>query len=93
MVSAPNSYPDRGQLREGHRLVFSGFSAIDGDTLATELISELVGLIDGGDSGGFRQIYGFADGCIAVLLESGLHLDVPLWGNIEGRFEDSPYRS
>jgi len=74
----------KGQIRsfEGHRLTRSGASAIDCDALAAEAVGRFVGLFHGGAGCVFGEVYGLADGSVAMVLEGGLHFDVPIGPNI-----------
>ena len=66
-------------------------AAIYGDALAAELVGQFIGLIDGGGGGIFPEVYCLADCGITVLLESGLHFNVPFGFYIISTFEDFAY--
>ena len=78
-------------LVEGHWFVGSAVAAIDSDAFAAELVGQFEGLVDGGGCGIFPEIYRLADGGVTVLLESGLHFDVPFGLNIISTFENFAY--
>ncbi len=64
--------------------------AVDCDSFAAKLICKLIGVFHVAGRGFFSEIYGFTYGGITVLLEGGLHTDVPFGLNIVGAFEDTP---
>ena len=78
-------------LIEGHWFADSAVAAVDGDALAAELVGQFVGLVDGGGGGIFPEVYGLTDCSVAVLLEGGLHFDVPFRLYIVSAFEDFTY--
>ena len=55
------------------------------------VVCHFVCLVDGGGGGIFPEVYGLADGGVAVLLKSGLHFDVPFGLYIVSAFEDFTY--
>lgn len=75
-------------LTKRHRLIGSAFSAVYRNSFATKVIREPVGFVNAGDFGLFGEVYRLADGCIAVLLECGLHTNVPFRADVIGAFED-----
>ena len=78
-------------LVEAHWLLGSAVSAINCNSFTAQLVCQFVSFIDGCGGGIFREVYGFADRCIAVLLEGGLHFNVPFGLDIVSTFEDFPY--
>ncbi len=78
-------------LIEAHWLVGTAVAAIDCNSFAAELIGQFVGFIDGCGCRIFREVYGFADGGVAVLLEGGLHFNVPFGLDIVSAFENFAY--
>lgn len=69
----------------------SAVAAIDCNSFAAELIGQFVGFIDCGGGRIFREVYGFADSGVAVLLEGGLHFNVPFRSDIVSAFENFAY--
>lgn len=66
-------------------------AAVDCNSFAAELIGQFIGFIDGGGGCVFREVYGFADRGVAVLLEGGLHFNMPFGLDIIGTFENFAY--
>ena len=75
-------------LTKRHRLIRSAFSAVYRNSFAAKVIRETVGLVNAGGFGFFSEVYRLTDGCVAVLLECGLHTNVPFGADIIGTFED-----
>ena len=80
---------DLGQLRSHgpvdlHWLQFSGAVAVNGNTLAFQLIGEEVGLPNIVDRCVRRQVDGFADGGVGMPLPCRLHPNVPLRTDVPG---------
>ena len=78
-------------LIKAHWLSGTTVAAIDCNSFAAELIGQFVGFIDGCGGCIFREVYGFADRCVAVLLEGGLHFNVPFGLDIVSTFENFAY--
>jgi len=76
------------QLIQAHGFVLAALAAVDGNSFAAKLIGQFVGLVDGGRGGFFTEIYGLADGCVAVLLKGCLHSHMPFGLDIVSAFED-----
>ena len=91
MVFTPKSLLRRFLLTERHRLIFPASPAVNRNSFAAKTICEPVGLIYAKNSGFFGEIYGFTDCSVAVLLESGLHFDVPFGFDVISTFEDFTY--
>ena len=75
-------------LTERHRLIGPAFSAIYRNSFAAKVIREPIGLVHAGCFGFFGEVYCLADGRVAVLLEAGLHADMPFRADVVGTFED-----
>lgn len=75
-------------LTKRHRLIRSAFSAVYRNSFAAKVIRETVGLVNAGGFGFFSEVYRLTDGCVAVLLECGLHANVPFRADVIGAFED-----
>ena len=60
-------------------LLVPGAVPIYGNTLAIQLLGQLVDLRHILNGGGFGKINGFADGIVGVFLKSRLHPDMILW--------------
>ena len=75
-------------LTKRHRLIGSAFPAVYRNSFATKVIREPVGLVNAGYFGLFGEVYRLTDGCVAVLLECGLHTNVPFGADVVGAFEN-----
>src|SRR6202022_136879 len=78
-------------LRRASRenLIVARSIAVDCYALALERVSELVDRSHVLGSCGMREVGRLGDGRIAILLESGLHADVPLGSDVVRRDEDA----
>ena len=72
----------------GKHLVVLAAVAVDGDALAVEFMRQVVDLAHVLLGGVVGQVDGLGDGVVGVLLEGGLHADVPLRGHVVGGHED-----
>ena len=75
-------------LTKRHRLVGSAFSAVYRNSFAAKVIRKPIGLVHTGYIGLFGEVYRLAHRRVTVLLEAGLHTDMPFRGDIVGAFED-----
>lgn len=75
-------------LIKSHWLTLSAVSAVNRNSFTAKLIGHFIGFIDIGCCGLVAEIYGLADRCVAVFLESHLHPNMPLGLNVVGTFED-----
>ena len=75
-------------LTKRHRFIGSAFPAVYRNSFAAKVIRKPVGLVNAGDFGLFSEVYRLAYSGIAVLLECGLHTNVPFGADIIGALEN-----
>ena len=75
-------------LTERHRLIGPAFSAVYRNSFAAKMIREPIGIVHAGYIGLLGEVYRLAHRRVAVLLECGLHTDMPFGADVIGAFED-----
>ena len=79
---------NRHVLTKRHRLIWPAFSAVYRNSFAAKVIREPIGLVHAGYFGLLGEVYRLAHRRVTVLLEAGLHTDMPFRGDVISAFED-----